>query len=156
MGHEKTIKQVDEELNEICIKLIQLMDDYCSHMEQLEHYLRDGHVHLAKSRYLMGNHSVSDLQLPTSGPYIARTTIIHEEENNSMALVQNAHGNDPMKRFGVLVPNSLRIAQEKFCKCLEFTIEAVSIKTQVENIQKKYSKLKDIRNQIIKKCKLLI
>lgn len=150
MGHEQTIKQVDDELDEICVQIIQLMDDYCSNIGRLEHCLRDGCVHLAKSRYLMGNHSVSDLQLPTSGPYIARSTVLHAKENNSMYLAQNTDGDDPIKRFGVLVPSSLRMAQERFCKCLESTVEAITIKTQVENIQKKYSKLKDVRSQMIK------
>lgn len=150
MGHERTVKQVDDDLDEICLQMVQLMDDYCSSIGRLEHCLRDGCVYLAKSRYLMGNHNVSSLQLPTSGPYIARAKIVHEKENNTINLEVNDQGDDPIKRFGVLVPGSLRTAQEGFCKCLESTIEARKIKSEIEEIQGNYSKLKDVRRQLIK------
>lgn len=151
MGHERTLVQVDDELDEICLQMVQLMDDYCSSIGRLEHCLRDGCVHLAKSRYVMGNRSVSYLQLPTSGPYIARTTVAHDEKNNAIiSLAQNKDGDDPIKRFGVLVPSSLRIAQDGFCKCLESAVEATTIKTEMEKIQEVYLKLKGVRRQTIK------
>lgn len=150
MGHERTVKQVDDELDEICLQMVQLMDDYCTSIGRLEHCLRDGCVNLAKSRYLMGNRNVSSLQLPTSSPYTARSKIVHEEENNTVSLVVNDQGDDPIKRFGVLVPGSLRSAQEGFCKCLESSIEARNIKSEMENIQGNYSKLKNVRRQLIK------
>lgn len=148
MGHKRTVKQVDDELDEICLQMVQLMDDYCSSIGRFEHCLRDGCVHLAKSRYLMGNRSVSDLQLPTSGPYNARSTIVREDDSIHLAL--NKDGDDPIKRFGVLVPGSLRLAQEGFCKCLESTIETTAIKTKMEKIQDNYSRLKNARSQMIK------
>lgn len=150
MGHERTVKQVDDELDEICLQMVQLMDDYCSSIGRLEHCLRDGCVHLAKSRYLIGNRNVSGLQLPTSGPYTARSKVVHEEENNTISLAINEQGDDPIKRFGVLVPGSLRTAQERFCKCLQSTIEARTIKLEMEKTQGNYLKLKDVRKQLIK------
>lgn len=149
MGHERTVKQVDNELDEICVQMIQLMDDYCSSIGRLEHCLRDGCVHLAKSRYVMGNRSVSGLQLPSTGPYIARTTV-NRGENDEVKLSENKGGDDPMKRFGVLVPGSLRLAQDKFCKCLESTVEATTIKCELEKVQENYSELKDVRSLMIK------
>lgn len=150
MGHERTTKQVDDELDEICLQMVQLMDDYCSSIGRLEHCLRDGCVHLAKSRYVMGNHSVSDLQLPTSGPYTARSTVARDNDTDAIRLVRDNRGDDPMKRFGVLVPGSLRMAQEGFCKCLESTIEAAIIKKEMEKIQGNYSSLKVARSRMIK------
>lgn len=149
MGHKRTLKQVDDELDDICLKMVQLMDDYCSSIGRLEHCLRDGCVHLAKSRYVMGNRNVSDLQLPMSGPYIARSTVVRDEDN-TIQLANNKNGDDPIKRFGVLVPGSLRIAQNGFYKCLESIIEATTIKTEMEQIQESYSRLKADRNQMIK------
>lgn len=148
MGHKQTAKQVDDELDEICLQMVQLMDEYCSSMGRLEHCLRDGCVHLAKSRYVMGHRSVSDLQLPTSGSYNARSTVVREKDTNAIHLACDNSGDDPIKRFGVLVPGSLRKAQEGFCKCLESTIEAAIIKAEMEKIQKNYSSLKDIRSQM--------
>lgn len=151
MGHERTTKQVDDELDEICLQMIQLMDDYCSSIGRLEHCLRDGCVHLAKSRYVMGNRSVSDLQLPTSGPYTARSTVVREENTDTINLAHDDSGDDPIKRFGVLVPGSLRMAQERFCKCLESTIEAAVIKSEMEKVRENYLSLKDTRSQMTKK-----
>lgn len=148
MGHKRTVQQVDDELDDICLKMMQLMDDYCSSIGRLEHCLRDGCVHLAKSRYVMGNHNVSDLQLPMSGPYTARSTVTRED--NTIHLANNKDGDDPIKRFGLLVPGSLRNAQNGFCKCLESTIEATTIKTEMEQTQENYSKLKAVRSQMIK------
>ncbi|VVC25960.1 Hypothetical protein CINCED_3A017074 [Cinara cedri] len=150
MGHERTLIQIDDELDEICLQIVQLMNDYCLSIGRLEHCLRDGCVHLAKSRYVMGNRSVSGLQLPTSGPYIARSKVVLDEKNNTSRLVQNKDGDDPIKRFGVLVPGSIRAAQDRFCKCLESTVEATTIKTEMEKVQEDYSRLKDERRQILK------
>lgn len=150
MGHKRTVKQIDDELDEMCVRMVQLMDDYCSSIGRLEHCLRDGCVHLAKTRYVMGNRSVSDLQLPTSGPYLARSTVALDEENNTVDLVHNKDGDDPIKRFGVLVPSSLRTAQAGFCKCLESTVEATTIKKEMEKMQGSYSGLKAARSQMIK------
>ncbi|KAL5241901.1 hypothetical protein ACI65C_009312 [Semiaphis heraclei] len=150
MGLERTAKQVDDELDEICLQMVQLMDEYCSCIGRLEHCLRDGCVHLAKSRYVMGHRNVSDLQLPTSGPYTARSTVVREKDTNVIQLASDDTGDDPIKRFGVLVPGSLRKAQEGFCKCLESTVEAAIIKAEMEKIQGNYSSLKNTRNQMTK------
>jgi len=97
----------------------------------------------------MGNRSVSNLQLPTAGPYIARSTIIREG-NDTIHLAHNDLGDDPIKRFGVLVPSTLRTAQEEFCRCLEATIEATSIKHELENQRENFSKLKGLRSKMTK------
>ncbi|XP_008186678.1 uncharacterized protein LOC103310368 [Acyrthosiphon pisum] len=148
MGLERTAKQVDDELDGICLQMVQLMDEYCSNIGRLEHCLRDGCVHLAKSRYVMGHRSVSDLQLPTSGQYTARSTVVREEDTNVIRLACDESGDDPIKRFGVLVPGSLRKAQEGFCKCLESAIEAAIVKAEMETIQGNYLSLKNARSQM--------
>ncbi|CAI6351371.1 unnamed protein product [Macrosiphum euphorbiae] len=148
MGLERTAKQVDNELDEMCRQIIELMDDYYSNMSKLQHCIRDGCVHLAKSRYLMGHRSVSDLQLPTSGQYTARSTVVREEDTTVIHLACNNDGDDPIKRFGVLVPGSLRKAQEGFCKCVEYSIEAAVIKAEMEKVQKNFLSLKNERNQM--------
>lgn len=150
MGHERTVKQVDDELDETCVQMVQLMDDYLVCIGRIDKCLRDGCVHLAKSRYLMGNRSVSDLQLPTVGPYTARSLVECDNENDNICLVTNEDGDDPIKRFGVLVPGSLRIAQEGFCKCLESAVEAANVQREMEKLQKCVLNLKSVRNQMIK------
>lgn len=149
MGHERTSKQVDDELDEICLQMVRLMDDYCSSVGRLERCLRDGCVHLAKSRYMMGNSAVSDLQLPVSGKYQARTTA-NRNDDGTVRLVRVEDGDDPIKRFGVLVPGSLRAAQDSFCGCLESTAEAATITNEIKKIQRAYSVLKGVRNQTLK------
>lgn len=150
MNEERTVKQVDNELDETCIQMVQLMNNYLVCMERIEQCLRNGCVHLAKSRYLMNNRSVSNLQLPTIGLYTARSKIECYNENDNINLVTNKDGNDPIKRFGVLVPGSLRIAQEGFCKCLESVVEATNVQRKMERLQKCVSTLKTVRNQMIK------
>jgi hypothetical protein len=98
----------------------------------------------------MGNRSVSNLQLPTVRLYTARSKIENDNENDSIHLVTNKDGDDPIKRFGVLVPGSLRIAQEGFCKCLESAVEATNVQRKMEKLQKCVSNLKNVRNQMIK------
>lgn len=146
MGHERTTKQVDDELDEMCLQMIRLMDDYCTSVGRLERCLRDGCIHLAKSRYVMGNSAVSDLQLPVSGQYRARTTV-NRDDGGMVRLVHVENGDDPVKRFGVLVPGSLRAAQDSFCGCLESTAEAATITNEIEKIQRAYSVLKGVRSQ---------
>lgn len=145
-GNELTAKEVDDELDEICVRMVRLMDDYCSTIGRLDRCLRDGCVHLAKSRYVMGNRAVSDLQLPVSGQYRARTTV--SRDDNGVRLVRGKDGDDSIRRFGVLVPGSLRAAQHSFCGCLESTAEAATITNEISKVQRAYTTLKSVRSQI--------
>lgn len=144
MGHERTAQQVDDELDDMCLRMVGLMDDYCSTVGRLERCLRDGCVHLAKSRYVMGNNAVSDLQLPTCGPYTARSTVVRDSDG-TVRLAHNEDGDDPVKRFGVLVPGSLRAARRAFCDCLESAVEAAAIRIEMEKVQTSYLTLKGSR-----------
>lgn len=141
MGRERTAQQVDDELDDMCLRMVGLMDDYCSTVGRLERCLRDGCVHLAKSRYVMGNSAVSDLQLPTCGPYAARSTVVRDGQG-AVRLAHDAGGDDPVKRFGVLVPGSLRAAQRAFCDCLASAVEAAAIRNEMEKVQTSYAALK--------------
>ncbi|XP_050533934.1 coiled-coil domain-containing protein 115-like [Daktulosphaira vitifoliae] len=140
MGYERSKKEADEEIDNVVLQTIELMDSYCSSMGRLENCLREGCVQLAKTRYVVGNRNVSDLQLPTTRPYLARTLLTTKADK--VILSQHENGDDPLKRFGILVPNSLRLAQNQFCKCLESTVEAVNIKNELDYLQKKLRNLK--------------
>lgn len=146
MGLERTTQQVDDELDDMCLRMVGLMDDYCSTVGRLERRLRDGCVHLAKSRYVMGNSAVSDLQLPTCGPYAARSTVVRDGQG-TVRLAHDGDGDDPVKRFGVLVPGSLRAAQRTFCNCVESAVEAAAIRDEMEGVQTSYAALKDSRSE---------
>lgn len=146
MGRERTAQQVDDELDDMCLRMVGLMDDYCSTVGRLERCLRDGCVHLAKSRYVMGNNAVSDLQLPTCAPYAARSTVVRDG-GGTARLAHNEDGDDPVKRFGVLVPGSLRAAQRAFCDCLGSAVEAATIRIEMEKVQTSYATLKGSKSR---------
>ncbi|XP_014248877.1 coiled-coil domain-containing protein 115-like [Cimex lectularius] len=65
MGRKEGLESVLGELDILSFRMLQLMKDYIDVKLTLEELIKTGSLHLAKSRYIMGNRSVSVLQLPT-------------------------------------------------------------------------------------------
>ena len=58
---------------------------------------------------------------------------------------KETHHEDPIKWFGILVPQSLRTARENFEKSIELVIECVNIEQRLRKSCENYEKLKAIK-----------
>ncbi|KAK7863427.1 hypothetical protein R5R35_006506 [Gryllus longicercus] len=178
---------MDNKLSEICKQLDQLALDILKLCEEqvkcrvkLEEAMKPGFVHIAKSRYIMGNRTVCSLQLPTedSAEFDALTTVVPQEsitdsEHRGFKLVETPKGQDtsgksvlrrrkekpesdasteakeenvktyvdPIKWFGVLVPQNLKMAQNCFQSVLPLVVECANVQGELQRVQMKYQKL---------------
>lgn len=124
----------------------------------MENFLREGHIELAKARYIRGKESMGRLQLPTKDEEVTslfdlETTISEENEvphfdislkksNDSDQDIQ-----DPIKRFGVLVPQNLRNAQKNFQESLYLATKVANVSAELLGTQ---NELESLIN--VKKC----
>ncbi|KAJ9577148.1 hypothetical protein L9F63_006270, partial [Diploptera punctata] len=60
-----TIETVCHDLDLLTINMFELMEEQIKCKMQMEELMKSSCLELAKSRYIMGNHNVSKLQLPT-------------------------------------------------------------------------------------------
>lgn len=116
----------------------------------IERNLNNGYIHLAKSRYIMGQNSVSKERLPTdnSPEFSALTTCETIEEDNSKQLklvVKDVSNINPIHWFGVLVPQNLHKAKGIFQNAVNFVVECVNIQLSLIETLKNIKMLKQYK-----------
>ena len=65
MNSPVTNSNIEEELDELALRILELMNQYIVCKVNIENYIKSGCIDLAKARYINGNRSISALQLPT-------------------------------------------------------------------------------------------
>ncbi|CAG9112718.1 unnamed protein product [Plutella xylostella] len=134
-----------ELLDKLVLKQLHLMEDKMRAEVNIEANLNNGTIHLAKSRYIMGQSSVSATRLPldTSPEFSASTLCASTEEDGvtQLKVVESDAENtvNPLRWFGVLVPQNLHKAQSIFQNTINYVIECANIQLQLtsnlENIE---------------------
>lgn len=159
-----------ESKHDVCVALDKLLIDMLSLMEQkiqaqvnVEHSAKNGSIHLAKARYIMGQSSVSSIQLPTENtPEFTALTKVQKDraQNDSLKFDQynlvdedkndetNLSSVNPIKWFGVLVPQNLHRAQSMFGKVLEYIIESLNIEKHLQETCNQISTLKSLKEKL--------
>ncbi len=60
---------------------------------------------------------------------------------------------DPLKWFGVLVPNTLRQAQKSFSRALEFSLEAANARAEMLGVENRRKYLNRLRKKMMEEEK---
>ncbi|KAF6209570.1 hypothetical protein GE061_015318 [Apolygus lucorum] len=198
MAKGNHLDEVCKELDELSMRMLDLMKQYIDLKMTMEDHVKTGSLHLAKSRYIMGNKSVSVLQLPTEESELsAQTKVVGSdgdvsdlklelskmslsEENSKNARdddpqedglkkrkgkKENDSGDkdnkpsndikdeqnkspkkrdamqDPLKWFGVLVPQNMRLAQTSFNKAIEISIDLANVQLEMNSVREKFTTL---------------
>uniref|UniRef100_A0A0V0GCW1 Vacuolar ATPase assembly protein VMA22 n=1 Tax=Triatoma dimidiata TaxID=72491 RepID=A0A0V0GCW1_TRIDM len=183
------LEEICTELDSLSLRMLQLMKEYINVKLTIEGLIKNGSLHLAKSRYIMGNRNVSALQLPSedSNDVIASTTVICKEmaekgealtlelsrlnihdngkDDDSDALRQRnkkkeedekkddtkgkkSSSRDPLKWFGVLVPQDMKQAQSNFNWAIEYVIECANLQLEMLSVEEKYKKYLSMKLQM--------
>ena len=139
---------MDDQLDSVCKKLddltilqFDLLDEQLKMISKLENVLMNGFIHLAKSRYIKGERSVSTLQIPGEESDVQPTTTVLRNSENKLEIQKNVNSNDPIKWFGVLVPSSLRQSQSSFQQVLEIVVEIVNTRMEAAETMKEFNQL---------------
>lgn len=136
------MSEVKKELQDkLLIHLLDLIEQSVLCKMNIEATTNAGQLLLAKSRYIQGPHTVSISQLPTenTNDFNALKTVIktegeiHDERQLSVHEVDKENGYiDTIRWFGVLVPRSLHLAQERFNQAVELVVECANIQTKLD------------------------
>lgn len=159
---EVNIDDLEIELSDVSVRILDLMSQYVACKVNIEQYIKAGCLDLAKARYILGNKSISSLQLPTEENVGVTAQFKVTVEENSEGKLKCEHykipvdsnvilrgksfekefPKEPLKWFGVLVPQSLRRAQTTFQNSLEIIIENTNIQLDLHRYMNKYEELK--------------
>ncbi|KAF9813829.1 hypothetical protein SFRURICE_007984 [Spodoptera frugiperda] len=138
----------NELLDKIVLKQLHLMEEKMRCELNIETSIKNGSIHLAKSRYIMGQSSVSTARLPTeSSPDFSASTICETTEEDGvklMKVIENDAENtvNPLRWFGVLVPQNMHKAQSIFQNAINFVVECVNVQLQLQSNLKLINMLK--------------
>lgn len=157
----KSIDAVSEEIDELLLHKLDLMEEKVRANILMETSLKDGYIELAKAKYIRGKESISILQIPNNEDTVVSLfdleTKVTEENGDTTACfdISLKESNDqvdkltdPIKWYGVLVPQNLRNSQKSFQ-------QSVYLATKVANIQVELiSVLSKLKTLYIKKSEL--
>lgn len=141
---DQKMSQLEKELQDkLLIDMLDLIEQSVLCKMDIESTTNAGQLLLAKSRYIQGPQTVSGSQLPTenSNDFNALKTVTKQEGEIGDELQLNVHKVDKengfidtIRWFGVLVPNSLQLARQRFDKAIELVVECANIQTKLNDV----------------------
>ncbi|XP_033229854.1 coiled-coil domain-containing protein 115-like [Belonocnema kinseyi] len=155
----ESLDEICESLDNLYLKNLELMEEKIQANIQMEIVLREGHIELAKARYIRGKESMGRLQLPTKDEEVfslfdLETTISEEKEIPHFDIsLKKSNDNDqdiqdPIKRFGVLVPQNLRNAQKKFQESLYHATKVANVSAELFGTQNELESLMNVKKSL--------
>lgn len=159
--------EICESLDDLCLENLELMEKKVSTALKLEGLVRQGHIELAKARYIRGKESIGSLQIPnedsqikslfnleTSYNEVREYEMINRVPHFDLSLKFSAEElediQNPIKWFGVLVPQSLRSAQKHFQEALYVAVELANIQADLSNVAKKLDSLRLLKDSVVR------
>ncbi|KAK0182882.1 hypothetical protein PV327_000969 [Microctonus hyperodae] len=155
------MREVHEKLDVLMLRIFELMEEKVRTTIEMECLLRDGHLELAKARYIRGKESVGIFRIPQEGQihslFDLETTFDENKFQSGIvphfdiSLKSKEHDNEiqnPIKWFGVLVPQNLKIAQRKFQESIYLVTKIANISAELEITCKEYQNMKNITNKL--------
>ncbi|XP_011697219.1 PREDICTED: coiled-coil domain-containing protein 115 [Wasmannia auropunctata] len=153
----KNVDVVSEEIDELMLRKLELMEEKVYGNIQMETLLKDGHIELAKAKYIRGKENISMLQVPNNEDTVTSLfdleTKTTNEDNDTVPsfdisfkkLSDDADGpGDPIKWFGVLVPQNLRNSQKRFQESVYLAAKIANVQAELTSV---ISKIKTLHIQ---------
>lgn len=141
------MSQLEKQLQDkLLIEMLNLVEQSILCKMNIETTTNAGQLLLAKSRYIQGPQTVSQTQLPTenSNDFSALKTVSRSATDDTNTLDNDAFQLnvqkidkengfiDTIRWFGVLVPRSLHLAQERFNQAVEYAVESANIQVKLD------------------------
>jgi hypothetical protein len=147
--------EVCELLDKLLIQTLELIEQDVAIKVNIEKLTNEGYLLLAKTRYIQGQNTVSLANLPSEdGDEFAalKTVTRSSDEINTVQFELQQHEVssetshvDPLKWFGIIVPQSLKTAKDHFQKATELVIESANIEMKLKQNYRLFGKLKKIK-----------
>ncbi|XP_012063990.1 PREDICTED: coiled-coil domain-containing protein 115-like [Atta cephalotes] len=151
----KNVDVLSEEIDELMLRKLELIEEKVHGNIQMETLLKDGHIELAKAKYIRGKENISMLQVPNNEDTVTslfdlETKTINEDNDmiepcfdiSFKKLSDDADGpKDPIKWFGVLVPQNLKNSQKRFQESIYLAAKIANTQAELISV---LSKLKTL------------
>lgn len=150
----KNIDTLSEEIDELLLRKLELIEEKIRGNIQMEMLLKDGYIELAKAKYICGKENIGILQVPSNTDtmislFDLETKVMSENDDTrscfDISLKKfNSEMNkpaDPIKWFGILVPQNLKNSQKRFQESVYLAIKIANIQVQLASV---FSKLKTL------------
>ncbi|XP_018054274.1 PREDICTED: coiled-coil domain-containing protein 115-like [Atta colombica] len=151
----KNVDVLSEEIDELMLRKLELIEEKVHGNIQMETLLKDGHIELAKAKYIRGKENISMLQVPNNEDTVTslfdlETKTINEDNDMTepcfdisfKKLSDDADGpKDPIKWFGVLVPQNLKNSQKRFQESIYLAAKIANTQAELISV---LSKLKTL------------
>ncbi|XP_028158613.1 coiled-coil domain-containing protein 115 [Ostrinia nubilalis] len=149
MQDNKDKPVLNDILDKLAIKHLHLIEEKMRCEMNIESSINNGSIHLAKSRYIMGQSSVSTARLPVeNSPEFSASAVCETTPDDDgimqfkVAESKAENTVNPMRWFGVLVPQNLHKAQGIFQNAINYVVECVNVQLQLLDNMKKMDMLK--------------
>lgn len=132
--------QMNTLIDTLYIDMLDLIEQHVKCQVNIENSVVDGQLLVAKTRYTLGTNSVTIAQLPTENTpefqalaTVSRSKATGDADLSTLELnrhsVAKADGfPDPLKWFGILLPQSMQAAQRVFMKSVEYSVECANVR----------------------------
>jgi vacuolar-type H+-ATPase subunit D/Vma8 len=142
-------------LDPLIRQYLERLDQYQQLQAVLSSELSQGYMDIARANYSTST-SASGLRRFGQDQYdervkAAKKIKINDENTVTLAMVESEKKVNPINMFGILVPSSLREAQQCFVVALDKIIEVINSKQDLLALEKKIKKLKEKVDEITTK-----
>lgn len=131
-------------LDTLTIELLDLVEQQVRCQLDIEDAVVNGQLLVAKTRYTLGKNAVTIAQLPTenSSEFESLVTVTNTTsdddsaalELNRRAVDKEAGRPDPLKWFGILLPQSMHGAQRMFTQAVDRSVECANIRLSLQSV----------------------
>ncbi|XP_050294681.1 coiled-coil domain-containing protein 115 [Anthonomus grandis grandis] len=155
--NEENLDQICQTLDKLALDALTLIQEEIEIKINAENAMIGGENHLAKTRYILGQNSVSSLQLPTENSNAKALTKVHTITDNyglnQFDLESNKPDNEefinPIKWFGFMPPQNLHFAQNLYRQALQWIIQAANVQNKLCKTQEQIMQLKELKKEIL-------
>lgn len=145
-------------LDKLSLDALTLMEEHIKLKLNVENTMCSGEASLAKTRYIMGQNSVTALQLPTENSADFEAPIKVNLDENELGtktfdvelqkVTDENNVQDPLKWFGFLVPHSLHYAQNMFRQAIQWNVQAANVQVKLNDTLNTIGQLKLLKSDI--------
>ncbi|XP_058823851.1 coiled-coil domain-containing protein 115 [Topomyia yanbarensis] len=154
----ETRDEICQLMDKLLIHSLELIEQEVALKTKIETITNEGQLDLAQTRYHKARNSVSSVQLPTEDykQFSALNSLTEEQDelgNTKLQLDQHqvdkdAGYIDPIRWFGILIPQTLQNARKKFTQSLNYVVECANVQIQLRNTLLSYDKLNKMKLEL--------
>ncbi|KAL1495028.1 hypothetical protein ABEB36_010514 [Hypothenemus hampei] len=154
---ENELEKICDTLDRLTLDALTLIQEEIELKVNAENAMIGGETHLAKTRYILGQNSVSSLQLPSeNSSEFEALTVVHSSTDDfgSKRFDLESYKPDnevymnPIKWFGFMPPQNLHFAQNLYRQALQWIVQAANVQTKLEETCVQIKQLQGLKRKL--------